>query len=290
MSATRRPKSITLKEILEVLDVRKPSTVTAGSTLISTIAKLREREFEDVIVLESSGAVRERGGRNDPLVISGYSIISKLLESQPSNYARLLDSSCVDTALAVGTVSDESDLLSLLHVYESTTFGVALIHDSDGEIVGKLSVKELCKLYQRDVLSADLVADEVASFPVFALQKQTELIQTLKEMENRKFRRVQVSGSQLIVSDKQILSHIFEERRLGIMLKTPESLLEGTLEDIKSIPSSVIDGKSKIRDAARLLADENHDCLSTAHGIVTPWDLIIKPWRQGALRVSEKIS
>lgn len=283
-------KSITLQQILGILNEGELSRVNAEATVLSAISKLRENQFEEVILVDTSKASRGQERRSKFVAISGYSVISRLLEAEPSHYTRLLNSPCLDAALEIGTVSGESDLLSLFHVYESTTFGQALIHDNSGKIAGKISVKELCKLYQRNVLSSSLVSDDVASSPVFSLPKSATLRQTLKEMESRKFRRVQITGSKLIVSDKQILSHVFGETRFKAILKAPEHLLEGTLEDAKLVPTLQIDGKLKLYDAAKLLGDKELDCLLTDRGIVTPWDLIIKPWRLGELRVSDKIN
>jgi len=212
-----------------------------------------------------------------------------LLETRPENYGHLLDSPCLDSSLVVGTVGEESDLLSIFHVYESTTFGIAIIHNSkDKEIVGRLTVRDLCRLYQSGVISASLVIDDVASSPIFNLPKNAGLRQTLKELETRKFRKIQVAGTDRIVSDKQILSHIFDEKRLDTISKTPERLLEGTLEEVHPASSLRIDGKRSVKDAAKLLGEREYECLLTERGIVTTWDLIIKPWRLGELRVSNE--
>ena len=180
-----------------------------------------------------------------------------------------------------------SDLQSLFHVFETTTMGHALVHEDEvkngkGHIV---TVKDLMKLYQGEFISSRLTIDDVASAPVFALSRGTRLDRALTEMVRRKFRRVQILGTRLLTSDNQILGYLFGEERMKKISNKPERLLDGVLEDVKSVEPLWISGRSNLKDAAVSLVSKMSDCAMSDRGMVTPWDLIVKPWRLGGLTI-----
>lgn len=281
MASHSSGKRMTLANIIPNLDSRELSRISGKSSILSVIAKLEENRFEPLLVEASTRLDPQR-----PLVVSGYSLISKLAQLKPTEFAAYLESPAFQTALAIGTIDESQDLLSLFHVFESTTFGYAEVRRNRRTEV-MVTVKNLLKLYNLKLISCNLQLDDVASSPVFSLSRGAKLEQTLREMLNRKFRRVQIAGTKSIVSDREILSYLFQEARLKRARKTPERLLDGTLEDVESRSTPWVDGKKNLIDAASLLSTREHDSLLTDRGIVTPWDLIIKPWRIGELRLSD---
>lgn len=281
-------KPPTLSQISSLLKVRKFTKLPAETSILSALALLQKNEY-DLLILDSTDS-RGRDPQR-PLVVSGYSIISKLVHTSPSRYGDLLQSTCLEAALAAGTISNEYDLISLFHVFESTTFGFALIHDASNSITDKISVKDLLSLYQNGVLSSDLIANDIATKQVFSLSNETKIVDCMQEMVRRKFRRVCVPGTKSMISDRQILSYVFDEKKVQGILKMPEHLLDGTLNEVASIQATWVDGQSKIREAAKALSMKKEpDCLLSDRGIITPWDLIIKPWRFGELKVVNKIA
>ena len=272
-----------LTELITSLEISPSKTVRSDATVASAITLLRNSNFE-VLRIEDA---HEGFSSSRPITFSGYSIISKLVELHSSSFRSFLAGSCVEGAMGVGTIGDRSDIQSLCHVFESTTLGYALIHDekrtSGGYIV---SVRDLLKLYQKKLISSRLSVNDIASSPVFYLSRGTRLDATLMEMVRRKFRRVQVLGTKQFVSDAQILSHLFGEERMAMISRKPERLLDGVLEDIESIDVQWVNGDSNLADAANLLVSKKVDCATSEKGVVTPWDLIVKPWRLGELRIN----
>ncbi len=276
-----------LAELIVSLGIERPKVIHSKETVSSAIAQLQENNF-GVLRIEDDLDEEKISSSSRPLIFSGYSIISKLVELRPSRYRVFLDEPCVEGALAVGTIGDKSDLQSLCHVFESTTLGYALVHDyekniSNGSIV---TVKDLLKMYQKKFISSRLSVNDVASTPMFALSRGTRLDRTLAEMVRRKFRRVQILGTRLLVSDSQILAYLFGEERMRKISKKPERLLDGILEEVKSIEPPWVNGNSNLFDAAILLISKMFDCAMSDGGLVTPWDLIVKPWRLGELRIA----
>jgi len=270
-----------LEEILPRLDVRPLKTVPGKTIVLDAIQKLRENDFELLLIESLQGSSEAR-----PIVISGYSIVSKMMQMKPRNYASFLNSPCIESSLLAGTISANEDILSLLHVFQSSSFGFALVHGKKRQFE-KISVKDLLKLYHLGMFSSKLTILEIETTPVFQLSRGTKLDEALNEIGRRKFRRVQISGTRMVVSDKQILGYLFQQERLGHTLRFENRLLDGTLEDIEHGEVPWIDGRKQIADAAELLSVRNNDCALTDRGIVTPWDLTVKTWELGQLNISE---
>ena len=161
--------------------------------------------------------------------------------------------SCI--AYQLGTVNKESDLVSLFHVFESTTFGFSMIHDEADRIFGKITVRDLLNLFQDGLLSSDLRVQDVASGPVFAMSKGARVIDCLHEMESRKYRKVKIAGTTSVVSDILIFSQVFDEKRLQRISKTPQHLLDDTLEDLQTAQGTWISGNKGISEAAKIIGE-----------------------------------
>lgn len=247
---------------------------------MTALEEMRKNDYEALVI--------EPVDDERPLVFSGYSIISRLLEKKPSEYGRFSQSPCLVYCLSAGTTGSDSDLQSLFHVFESTTFGYALVHDECGKIFTILSLNELLPLFHIGLLSTDLHVADVASKPTFSMSRGSKIIDCLHEMESRKFRKVKIANGPLVVSDKLILDYLFNDNRLKRISKTPQRFLDGTLEDLDLGQVDWIDGKSSITEAAWLMNRAPRKFLLSDGGILTPWDLIIKPWRLGDLRISKQ--
>jgi hypothetical protein len=268
-----------LEIILPRLNVRPLRSISGKTIVMDALTKLRENEY-DLLLIEP----HLRSGEERPLVISGYSIISKMIQQNQNEFGSFLNSPCIDSSLLVGTISSEEDVISLLHVFQSTSFGFALVHRKQSQYE-KISVKDLLKLYQLGIFSSSLTVDEISTSPIFQLSRGTKLGESLREIGRRKFRRIQISGTRMILSDKQILEYLFRSERLDHISKLENRLLDGTLEDIEIGEAPWIDGKKQLSEVAELLHQKNNDCALTDHGLVTPWDLTVKTWEWGQLNV-----
>jgi CBS domain-containing protein len=270
-----------LSEVLRGLTVQSAS-LSPSASLLDAISALRTNNYQIVLVGEKLSDERQGGA----LMISGYSIVSKLLEN-PSKYAELLASKCVNFALTVGSIDDESDFLSLLHVFETTTFGFAVLHPSgQNKISGTISVRDLLTLYQKEIVSSKLEVDDVKSSPVVELSKDAKLSEALHKMLRFKLRKLLITGTDTVITDTQILAHLFQESKMKLEESLPKRLKEGSIQKMELSRAPKIAKSTGLKEAAGKLQEKNVTCLLTDDGIVSPWDLIMKPWRLGELTVS----
>lgn len=262
---------------------RKTLHVSPSASLLSAIASLRSNKYQIIVI---DGDLSKARYSRESLVTSGYSIISKLLETKPLNYGELLASRCVDSALVAGSIDEGSDLVSLLHVFETTTFGFAMLHNDKQADPDIISVRDLLTLYETKVLSTKLTLNDVKSAPVVSMSRGSKLFDVIHEMLRWKIRRILVVGTRMVVSDTLILAYLFGESRMKRIIKSPERLVDGSLEDIEMNEVPWIDGNTSIKHAASFLNQKKVDCALTDHGMITSWDLIVKPWRLGELITS----
>ncbi len=253
------------------------SMLTAVTTLIS----------QDLGIM-SIGPEKTRA-RADPtlrhLAISGYSVISKLSDLAPQSYSGFLSSPCVSNALPIGEVTPDDDLISLLHVFEASTFGFALIEDRvSREPGGIVSVADMLGLYQRGILSSDLSVRDVASSPLFSLPKESSIGNAIHEMMARKVRRIVISGTHYFVSDREVLKFIFFQDHSAMITRAPQKLLDASINEVRTYRAATMRGSEDMKRAAKILHD-GQECAISEDGILTPWDLLMKPWRLGRLRI-----
>jgi len=174
-----------------------------------------------------------------------------------------------------------------LKVFSKTRFGFAWAELKSNSLVGGfVSLRDLLSLYSRSVISTDLSIGDVASRNVFSLRSDTSLKQALEEMITRRIRRVLISDTGRVISDRQIIDHVFSPARLEQVYATPPTLLDGKLGDLESTEPSKLHDDQSVKEAAELVR-ESAGCVICRAGVVTPWDIIMKPWEQNKLRIAE---
>ena len=225
--------------------------------------------------------------------VAGYATLSRLLETKPSQRGRFLDQPCESVALELSIISDSKDIESLIQVFESTKFGFAWV-EGKSEVGGFAGLRDLLSLYENSILSTNLSVDDVAS-PIVSLPANSTLKQTIEEMFDRRIRRMFVADTDGVISDRKIIDYLFSTARLTQVQKNiyvfssaeePETLLDAKLGDLDAIHPEEISSESSIKEAAMTMAGKIEECLICKKGVLTPWDLIMKPWLQGKLTIS----
>ncbi len=263
---------------------RRPVPVVAAGTALLVAGTLLDTPRRDVlpIVRSSNKSIRYvRKNRKDLMAFAGQAILSKLIETKPHYYHRFLFQPIEKIALSVSPIKAEEDISALLQSFSRTKFGWSVVDEHGAYALATLA--DLISLYRRGVLNASLRVKDVAT-KIFALPKDTKLSKALNEMMNHWVRRVFLSGTNRFVSDREILSYIFSPERLGVIKESPSKMLEAKLEDIESVEPIAVESDTTLPDASGLFKPLSGAwCLRCDEGIVTPWDLIMKPWKMEGL-------
>ena len=192
-----------------------------------------------------------------------------------------------NACLQVLPIPADEEIASLFHAFVRTKFGWSIIDDHGTYAIATLS--DLIPLYSKGALQTSLCARDIAS-PVFSLPQDTKLSKAIQEMIRRSVRRVFLSDTNRFVSDREILTYIFSPERLALVRNSPHEMLESTLEDVGSVEPIAVDGSETLREASDLFKPVSGAwCLACREGVVTPWDLVVKPLKMGQLIIREEM-
>lgn len=152
-----------------------------------------------------------------------------------------------------------------------------------------VTLTELIPLYDTNVLDTELTFHDVASPNIFSMPRDSTLKDALRELINRRIRRVFISGTNSFVSDREILRYIFGIERLALTKKSPSTMLDVTLQEVGPAEAVEIgDGETTLSEMTMYFVHNTGEPCVTCRGeLVTPWDLVVKPWKVGRLGLPE---
>ncbi len=213
--------------------------------------------------------------------VFGYSCLKKLLETEPEDLGKFLELPCEKASQELSTIKKTRDIAALLKVFEKTKFGFAWVESE--KLGGFASLRDLMGLYSKGVISTDMTVGEVAS-PIFSMPPDSRVEAVLKEMFSRRIRRVFIKGRKTLVTDRRMIAYIFSTPRLTETSKHPESLLDVQLGDMDAMEPYFLGEKTTLKKAAYVAGKLIEECLVCEKGVVTPWDLLMKPLTLGRLQ------
>ncbi|MHB2035688.1 MAG: hypothetical protein ACYCPW_02980 [Nitrososphaerales archaeon] len=267
---------------------RRPFPLLAAGTSILVAGTLLDTPRRDVLPIVRSADMKIQFLSKDRqylMAFAGHAILSRLLERNPRDHYKFLFEPVENVALSIRPIPADEEITSLFRAFARTKLGWAIVEDSGMYALATLA--DLIPLYSMGVLETSLRAKDVAT-RVFALPQETKLSSALREMIKHSMRRVFLSGTNRFVSDREILTYIFSPERLAVVRNSPQEMLESTLEDVGSVESVAVDGSETLRESSELFKPVSGAwCLACREGVVTPWDLVMKPWKMGQLIIRD---
>lgn len=218
--------------------------------------------------------------------VLGYSCLSKLLQTDPSQYKAFLEGPCEDAAQELSSISSEADIEKLLRLFDKSKFGFAMV-EGKFELGALVSLRDLLGLYMRGLMSTSLTISKVGS-PIFSMPGDSTLREVLMEMFTHRFRRIflEGDGKSNVITDRRIISYVFSTVRLDeISSHSPSDMLDTAVGKIDMMQPQNLPGKTKLKDAAALMMAQIEECLVSGKTVITPWDVIMKPWKMGKLEL-----
>jgi hypothetical protein len=257
---------------------RRGYPIVLPSTDILTAASLLRFHEIDALPIEFRGTQKTR------LAVFGYSCLSKLLKTKPKNYENFMKLPARKAALKLRSISVDREISDLLRIFQKTRFGFAWIEsDKQG---GFASLRDLLALYSKAIIQTDMKVSDLAS-PIFSMPSETRIRIVLEEMFSRRIRRIFVKGRDSLVTDRRIIGYLFSPSFLEQVSRNSKSLLDVSLGDLDVAKPTRIPGSQSVRRAARMVENQSEECLVCEKGVITPWDLIMKPLAAGALKIKE---
>jgi hypothetical protein len=224
-------------------------------------------------------------GQKKHLAVLGYSCLSKLLKTDPSWYKSFLEQPCENAAQEIATVSADTELSTLLKTFEKTEFGFAWV-EGEFEVGALVSLRDILGLYESGTLTTNVSVDQVAS-PIYSMPSYVTIRQALTEMFDHKFRRVFLDqGMDRVITDRKIISYVFSAKRLDEAANSSNDILADSVQNLETMRPKRIKGNPKLKEAANALRSEVEECLVSEKGVITPWDVIMKPWKMRKLDIN----
>jgi CBS domain-containing protein len=238
------------------------------------------------IVKVGASQVKEKDGVILFQAIGSQPIIRLLTETKPSEYYKILWNPCTATSIWIGALGYNDSLDHLLRVFVLTGFGDAKV-DSPPSPPALLTLSEVVGLYREGKLRCEVGVKEVAS-PAVVVDHDMPLMEAMNLMCDKRIRRLflrEKAGE--FVSDRNILAFLFSPKGLKIARDSPDSWTDLRLHDIDSMRARLVPREASVEDVGRMV-EPGRDVfvLSDDESLISRWDLVIKPWRDGKLELS----
>ncbi|MDG6915442.1 MAG: CBS domain-containing protein [Nitrososphaerota archaeon] len=252
-----------------VLDPKMP--------MLPAVSMLRFQEIDGLPLVIDTSASR-------PRALHGYSLLRRLLALGQGGFWKFIERPCEDAAQSIGSVWADESLEKLFDVFLKERFGFAWIADTEKTGV-PVSLADIIELYRTGLIESDLQVKDVGS-PIFALPGMTPLRKALLFMFSHRFRRVFLSVGGTFVSDRSIISHVFSPAVLHDLAANPDALLEIPIAEVEKTKSKRVPGRTTLKAAANTLGGDIGQCLTSRGAVITPWDIVMKPWEAKRLTIN----
>ena len=280
LSAEGSPGAPTLEEAFPRIFLRSSPSIENSSFVFIAASLLRFHVIEAAMVVVDGRRPMVVDGK--VAFISGYPILTMLQKTRPEEIYKSLFEPSGRYTVAVRPVKPGQNLRDLLRVFQESKFGFTTV--ADEEMYAMVGLSDVLGLYKQGVLGTDLTARDVASRKV-SVEPKTKIKDALDVMFERRIRRAFIKGTDSFVSDREIVSHVFSPRELEKVKRAPGSILEGPVIDAEPAEATMIEGDTPLREAASSVVQSQGGALACDEGVVSPWDLVMKPFVAGRLNV-----
>jgi hypothetical protein len=250
--------------------------VDPTTPILSVLPLLHFHEI-DVLPLSFDDERRQKG-------VSGFSCLATLMKVRPEEVSSFLKQPCEVVSKPLATIRADWPLSSLLDVFLRRRFGFARVVERKGA-GALLTLPDVLGLYQDGTLRSALTLEDVGS-TAFSVPGESTIKEVLVEMFGRGIRRVFISETHEFVWDRSIIERLFSPAVLArAARRESENILEIPISEMRATTAKEAEGRMQLREAAALLKVEPGQCLVFSGKVVTPWDIVMKPWKERELKI-----
>ncbi len=259
---------------------RKYPIIKPSYPLLTVLYLLRIQDVAAVPISEDGSRRR---------AVFGFSILPKLMELTPKNFDAYLEGPCESASVDLDCFSMNDEVETLLEGFKWRNLGVSLVCGKVGDEkrTSLVTLVDLLRLYKTKQLTTDMSANDVAS-PILAMPGRSSVRDALQTMFRLRQRRVFITGELMYISDRSIIEHFLSPASLIRDRHEPDgALLDGRIDGLKKTAPIEVTPRASLQSAALRLRSEWGPCLIIKDKgvVVTPWDVIMKPWEAGRLTI-----
>ncbi len=248
--------------------------------MLPAMSLLRFHEI-DVLPLSFDGRRKRQRG------LFGSSCLARIMLLGPRHFRAFLDQPCEIASDELVSVRANQSLSGLLNAFSRTRLGFASVQEGD-DFSALISLADVLGLYETGIVASDLTIEEIGS-PIFSMPGETTLRNVLEEMFQKWHRRVFVRGKREFISDRGIMAYIFSPAVLNPLMQEREAMtnvLDAPISSVERMVAKEVAPDTTLKVAASALKSERAgQCLVFDGMVVTPWDLVMKPWKAKALKL-----
>lgn len=222
-----------------------------------------------------------------PRAVFGFSCLPQLMTLGPSGFRNLVKGPCERASDQLACLSVDRNLEALLKSFKERKLGFAFVQDPENRERGSLAgLGDFIQLYESQVVRTNLVVDDVGT-PIFSMPPETSIRNALEAMFRLRHRRVFITGEGKFVSDRSIMQRLFSPDFLDEIANDQRGdILAGPISGLHLTRPKTTLPQTPVKDAARKLRDNPGACLVLdGKMVVTPWDLVMKPWLSHKLKI-----
>jgi hypothetical protein len=260
---------------------RKYPIIRPSYPLLTVLYLLRIQDMAAVPITEDGKSRR---------AVFGYSTLPKLIELTPKNFDAYLEGPCERASEELGCFSMNDEVETLLDGFKKRRLGVSLVNGKVGgeERISLVTLVDLLRLYKTKHLASDMHTGDVAS-PILSMPGRSSVREALQAMFKLRQRRVFITGERMYISDRSIIERFLGPASLIRDRDAPDTgVLDARIDGLKKTAPIEVTSRASLQSAALRLRSEWGPCLivKDRNVVVTPWDVIMKPWEAGRLTLS----
>jgi CBS domain-containing protein len=270
-----------LRNLFPSIFGRSFPVVEPSAFMLTASSVLRFHGIEAALVLADHYKPMRNGKK--VLFIGGKAVLERVRIASPEESYNLLFEPCVKIAMGLEPIEAGQSLGDLLKLFAESRFGFTVM--VEGNLFSLVGLTDLVQLYEEGRIGTDLKAGDVAS-PRVSVGKGTSLRDAIRVLFERNIRRVFIDGRRKFVSDREIISYIFSPMKLEEARASPKALLDGPLIDAGIRDADEVTDDTSLKDCASAISRSQGSVIVCEKGVVSPWDLVMKPFLMKRLSVN----
>ncbi len=213
-------------------------------------------------------------------IIIGYNVL-RLLNPR-TVWSTFYNTRVADSKMPVLLARPEDGLHSIVRGILNHGWGYAIVVNKGGaptNLVGLLDIAEFLVKSGFSAKVTNVRAREKASNPLISIGEGASVMEAVERMLERHVRRLYVTESELVVSDRGVIKWLLSPANLGRLRDAPNEVLESPISSLGPMLHRpvFVEADMDAASALKLINGQDARCLITRDRkmILTPWDLTI---------------
>ncbi len=211
--------------------------------------------------------------------LTGYFILSQLPTGN-GDASEFFARPSVELAREIRVVRETAPIESVVKAIQQSRVGVVLVsrkNESSKEL-NTIELRDFVRLYRdgTNLPESSLKIGDLSSSPVLSIKNETMLRDLIRYMLKYRVRKMLLSDTKKLVSDRDVLSFMTSPGTIESMDRSMEQVLKTPVSELPSTRPPVVDGRMTITEAAQQMNPDSGDCVICETGLVTFWDLVVK--------------